>query len=90
MSALICPFCNKELEEELYNSLYGCDTGCEFVRIEIECPHCKKVTWDSGTFGHYGDDEYDYKTKDEYREEFMTEFAQWVEKNKPERLKGQA
>lgn len=70
-SKSLCPFCNAELSEELYNSVYGCESGCEYVRIEIECPACHKVTWNSGDFGYYDDD----VEKEEYREEFMEEFA---------------
>ena len=69
-SKLQCPFCRGELEEELYNGVYECGTGCEYIRIEIECPHCKKVVWDSGTFGAYEDKE----EKEEYREGFLKEF----------------
>lgn len=80
---LLCPFCSAEMREELYNSAYGCDTGCEYVRIEIECDNCKKVTWDSGTFGSY-----ENKTeKDEYREDFMEEFAKELNKIAADRLK---
>lgn len=81
-SKLLCPFCKKELEEELYNGVYGCDTGCEYVRIEIECPHCKKVVWDSGAFGYYEDKE----EKEGYREEFLKEF--YEEMARLEELKG--
>jgi phage FluMu protein Com len=78
----LCPFCSHELDESLYNSLYGCDTGCEYVRIEIKCPKCKKTTWDSGEFGHY-----DNKNgKKEYRAIFYEKFAQWLEQNAPERI----
>lgn len=78
----LCPFCSHALDEELFNGVYGCDTGCEYVRMEIECPNCHKVAWDSGSFGSYDNKE----EKAEYRAEFMDEFAKWLQDNKPERL----
>jgi Zn-finger nucleic acid-binding protein len=83
MAKLICPFCNAELFEEMYNSVYGCDTGCEYIRIEIKCPKCKKVTWDSGAFGSYENQE----EREEYREEFMQEFAKELQRIAPDRIK---
>ena len=81
-STMLCPFCNHQLDEELYNGAYGCDTGCEYVSIEIECPNCHKILWDSGTFGYYGNRD----EKAEYRAEFVEEFAEWLEINTPERI----
>lgn len=82
---MLCPFCSHELEEEMYNGIYGCDTGCEFVNIEIECPNCKKITWDSGKFGWFDEkDDEDYRR---YRDEFMEEFAQELERIAKDRLK---
>lgn len=78
MIKLICPFCNAELYEEMYNGTYGCETGCEYVTVEIECPKCKKIVWSSGTFGLYEDKE----EREEYREEFLLEFAKEIERIK--------
>ncbi|HEU5187939.1 MAG TPA: hypothetical protein VFT87_05570 [Candidatus Saccharimonadales bacterium] len=80
---LLCIFCNAELYEEMFNSAYGCETGCEYVRIEIECPNCKKVVWDSGTFGSYENQQ----EREEYREEFLEEFAREIEKIKARKEK---
>lgn len=82
MSKIICPFCNSELSGELFNGIYGCDTGCEYVRVEVECPKCQKVNWDSGTFGYFENDE----EKQEYREEFMAELAKELKRLAPERV----
>ena len=81
MTKNLCVFCNAELEEELYNGVYGCDTGCEYVRIEIECPNCKRIVWSSGEFGYMDNDE----DKEECREEFMKEFAEHIERIQHER-----
>jgi len=78
MGKQICPFCSTELEEDMYNGMYGCDTGCEYVTIEIECPACKKVIWSSGEFGSFGND----KEKEKYHEEFMQDFAKEIERIK--------
>lgn len=67
---LLCPFCSGALDEELYSGVYGCDTGCEYVRVEIECPHCHGVTWDSGSFGSADTVE----ERAEYLEDFRAEF----------------
>lgn len=79
-----CPFCNAKLYEEMLNSVYGCDTGCEYVRIEIKCQNCNKIVWNSGTFGDYDDEE----SRQEYREEFMEEFSKHLEKLMQEKTAG--
>lgn len=66
---LLCPFCNGVLDEDMYNGMYGCDTGCSYISIEIECPHCRKVAWSSGTFG-----EFDADDREECREGFIEDF----------------
>jgi hypothetical protein len=63
--------------------MYGCDTGCEYVRIEIECPNCNKVNWSSGEFGDFGDEQ----EKEVYRQDFMKEFARELELVAKDRLK---
>lgn len=64
-----CKQCNKELEiagydeeGEVYieNGLYGCDSGCEVVRMYVECP-CG-FTYNDYEFGSYYNEE-------EWREE---------------------
>lgn len=81
VTSLLCPFCNGELDEELYNDVYGCDTGCQYVRVEIECPHCHRINWDSGSFGEILDEE----DRQEYREQFHTEFQEAMLKIAKER-----
>ncbi len=71
-----CIFCNADLEEDLFNGAYGCDTGCEYVTIEIECPNCRKIVGSSGEFGYYSSDQ----EREEYRENFLCEFAQEMER----------
>lgn len=66
---LLCPFCNGVLDEDMYNGMYGCATGCSWMSIEIDCPHCQKVTWSSGTFG-----EFDDQDREECRAGFIEEF----------------
>lgn len=72
---LLCPFCNSVLDEHLYDSAYGCDRGCEYVRFELECPTCKKVVFDTGDFGSAFDD-WDDVSAEEYREKFLEEWAE--------------
>lgn len=42
---------------EAYDGLYGCDTGCEYARLEvvISCPHGEREEFDYGTFGELAD-----------------------------------
>jgi len=52
----------------LYNSMYGCDTGCEYVRLKIECRQCG-FEWECGGFGEFeNDDECD---------EYLTRFSSY-------------
>lgn len=73
---ILCPFCNSPVDVEMFNGMYGCDTGCDYVRFEVECPSCKSTIYDSGTFGDYTTPE----EEAEYYEEFMTEFAEEVQR----------
>lgn len=46
-----------EIKFDLYDDQYGCDTGCEYVRLEatIECEACEiKQTVEYGEFGEMG------------------------------------
>lgn len=79
---MLCPFCNTKLDEELYNGTYGCDTGCEYVSVEVECPECHKVVWSSGSFGYYENKD----EKAEYRAEFMEQLAEELQRIAPDRL----
>ena len=38
---------------EAYDSSYGCDTGCEYVRLEadLSCPHGHAQRFEYGEFG---------------------------------------
>jgi hypothetical protein len=40
-------------ELDANDSTYGCDTGCEYVRLEsvLTCPHGERVDYDWGDFG---------------------------------------
>lgn len=52
-----CRKCSAVLTEdciELRNGVYGCDTGCEYVTLEIECP-CGDE-FEAGTFGCFEND----------------------------------
>lgn len=81
---LLCPFCNGALEEDMYDGTYGCDTGCDYVRFSLECPHCKKEVYRTGAFGSAFED-WDDVTAEEYRAEFLDEWAAAVQKINAER-----
>ena len=66
----LCPFCNGVLDIEMFNGSYGCDTGCDYVRFEVDCPHCHKMVYQTGDFGEFDDTD-----EEEYRERFMADFA---------------
>ena len=76
----VCPFCNAELEEDMFDSTYGCDTGCEYITIEIECPDCGKVMWRSGEFGSL--EGITEEEKQETHDRFMQEFVKELERIK--------
>lgn len=81
---ILCPFCNGKIEPEMYNGTYGCDTGCDYVRFEVYCPHCRRLNYQTGCFGEFGDpgnedDDYLPSAK-HYRDQFMAEFAEAVVK----------
>ena len=48
---------------EAWDGLYGCDTGCEYARLEahISCPHGHAVDYEYGTFGEVADLVEDYQ-----------------------------
>lgn len=79
----LCPFCNGIVDIDMYNGTYGCDTGCDYVRFEVHCPHCHRMIYQTGTFGEFGgdteDEEYLPSAK-HYRDQFMAEFAEAVVK----------
>lgn len=55
-----CPFCGAEYTREmmdLYNTTYGCDTGCDYYRIVIKCNSCEKTIYVKGGFGEVYDEE---------------------------------
>ena len=45
------------LPTECYDSTYGCDTGCEYVRLEavVFCYHGVSVEYEYGDFGDLAD-----------------------------------
>ena len=53
----------------LFNGVYGCDSGCEYVTLEVGCP----CGWwaQEGAFGYYESDE----DVDEYLDEILTKIA---------------
>lgn len=60
MSKIICPYCSAPFSKEMlniYNDTYGCETGCPYLRIEIDCESCGKTVYRKGEFGEFSDDE---------------------------------
>lgn len=50
----LCPFCGAPYTEEMLKAMdgsYGCDTGCEFLRVIISCAACDRAVYVWGTFG---------------------------------------
>ncbi|MCV7174780.1 putative Ig domain-containing protein [Mycolicibacterium sphagni] len=78
---VLCPFCNGSLDIELYNGAYGCNTGCSYVRFEVDCPHCRREIYSKGEFGEMSGPH----DEDDYRDQFMAEFAEAVQKINQER-----
>ena len=66
--ALVRPFGEDSLDSdadvELVNGVFGCDTGCEYVRLEGECPECGD-DFNVGDFGFF-DDESGWKEELDY------------------------
>jgi hypothetical protein len=85
--ATLCPFCNHVLDIKMFDGTYGCDTGCDYVRFEVECPGCKRSIYETGSFGSAFDD-WDDTTEAEYRSGFMAEFAEAVQRINTERARG--
>ena len=52
-----------------FNSVYGCDTGCEYVRFELECPHCGD-SFETGQFGYFDTPEELEEILLDFREEY--------------------
>lgn len=42
---------------DMYNGTYGCETGCEYARLEatVACPHGHSYDYEYGTFGDLSD-----------------------------------
>lgn len=78
-----CPFCNHTLDIDMFNGMYGCDSGCAYVTFEVDCPNCNKMVYQTGEFGEYENNQ----EKTELREQFMTEFAAAVTEIVAERSK---
>jgi hypothetical protein len=51
-----CPDLTVE-HPDAYNGTYGCDTGCEYARLEadLSCPHGERETFEYGEFGDIAD-----------------------------------
>lgn len=60
---------DEDADVEFYNGEYGCDTGCEYVRFEVECPHCGD-SFETGEFGFFENDE----EKAEFLADFQAEY----------------
>lgn len=58
-----------ECDAEITNGVYGCDTGCEYVRISVTCPSCGDF-FEEGSFGSFDNEE----EMVEYLEEFFEEY----------------
>lgn len=45
------------VEPEAYDSFYGCETGCEYARLEarLTCPHGESEDFEYGEFGDITD-----------------------------------
>lgn len=56
-------------EVDAYNSTYGCDTGCEYVRMEavLTCPHGERVEYEWGDFGELATVIEDLEARDDQR-----------------------
>jgi hypothetical protein len=55
------------VERDVYDSIYGCDTGCEYLRVEarITCPHHQAVDWEDGDFAELADVIKDLEVRDQ-------------------------
>ena len=67
---ILCPFCGAPYTEAMLRAMdgsYGCDTGCEFMRVIIACESCKRAVYVWGTFG-----ETDHSLDEHWRRETFT------------------
>jgi len=64
--------CGADVELDIYNSEYGCDTGCEYVRADFSC-ECGE-SWEDGDFGCFD------------TEAEKAEWADWFERKYRETL----
>lgn len=54
---ILCPYCSTPFTKEMikvYNGTYGCETGCEYYNVDVECEKCGKIVYDKGNFGAFG------------------------------------
>lgn len=54
ISEFCCPFCGHAYSEAMLaimDGTYGCDTGCDYYRIVIDCDTCGRVVYIKGDFG---------------------------------------
>jgi hypothetical protein len=74
---IVCRVCGKEhsvatgdedMSAQIYNSMYGCDSGCLYVRFELSCP-CGHE-FETGDFGEFDNDE----EAEEYFQTFLEEY----------------
>lgn len=81
----LCPFCSADVDIELYDGGYGCDSGCSYVTFEVECPSCARLVYKKGEFGEI-DNSYPDDTEEAWREHFMQEFAEEVRRINAQKL----
>lgn len=45
------------VDSDMFNGTYGCETGCEYARLEavVTCPHGFKEDFEYGMFGEVSD-----------------------------------
>lgn len=51
---MLCAFCSTPFTKEMievYQGTYGCDTGCEYTSVTVECSKCHKDIYKKGEFG---------------------------------------
>lgn len=67
----ICPFCSAPYTEEMLKAMdgsYGCPTGCEFMRVIIQCASCDRAVYVWGEFG-----EADHNLDENWRHDTFTD-----------------
>ena len=53
---ILCPYCSTPFTKEMvevYNGTYGCETGCEYYNVKVDCSNCGRNIYDKGNFGSF-------------------------------------